>query len=66
MVSDDGEYEWFRTVRAEHLRALLTELGGNEEDDALDLLAERYCGQASYDLERRLHESRLPIELLVD
>jgi hypothetical protein len=40
--SHDGEYEWFETIRPEHLPRLVELLGGEPGTDLLDLLAERY------------------------
>jgi hypothetical protein len=44
MVSGDGEYEWFRTIQAEHVPRLVEMLGGEAGTDVLDLLASRYLG----------------------
>ena len=56
-VSDDGEYEWFTTVRATHVCHLVELLGGDQDSDVLDLLAKRYSGMGSYELERVIRES---------
>jgi hypothetical protein len=64
-VSADGEYEWFRTIRAEHLPQLVELLGGEPGTDVLNLLAERYTGENTGELERVLRESGLPVELFV-
>ncbi len=61
-VSDDGEYKWFKTVRAEDVPKVVTLLGGRTEDDVLDLLEARYCGAASYELEKRLRESDIEVK----
>jgi hypothetical protein len=61
-VSPDGEYEWFTTIQPEYLPRLVELLGGEPGSDVLDLLAERYSGSDSYELERLLRGSDIPIE----
>jgi hypothetical protein len=61
-VSDDGEYEWFKTIRAEDVPKVVTLLGGSTGDDVLDLMEGRYTGEASGDLEKRLRESDIKTE----
>ena len=63
-VSDDGEYEWFTTVRATHVLRLVELLGGDQDSDVLDLLTKRYSGMGSYELERVIRESDIPVERL--
>ncbi len=62
IVSDDGEYEWFRYVKAEHIPALIAALGGAPDEDILDVLARVATGGGSYDLERLLREEIVPCE----
>src|SRR5262249_4252245 len=62
MVSDDGEYEWFQKIDAEHLPKLLELLGGAPTDTVLEILKERFVGDGSYELERILRTSGIPIE----
>ena len=61
-IRDDGEYEWFNTVRAEDVPKVVTLLGGGTGDDVLHLLEARYAGEASYELEKRLRESDIKVE----
>jgi len=61
-ASGDGEYEWFRTIRAEHLQRLVITLHGLVGDDPLDLLEARWSGARSYELERLLREGEIPTE----
>ena len=64
LVSSDGEYEWWRTIRAEHLDRLVALLGGETGDiDLLDLLETRWSGVASYELESLIAESGIPNKL---
>jgi len=56
-ISSDGEYEYFYTVAAEDVPALVLALGGQPGTDIIDLLAQRYCGDASYQLEREIDSS---------
>jgi hypothetical protein len=64
-MSPDGEYEWFTTIRPAHLPRLIELLGGEAGTDLLALLAERYTGASSYELERILRESDIPLEVFV-
>jgi len=64
-VSVDGEHEWFQTIRPAHLPRLVELLGGEPGTDLLALLAERYTGAGSYELERILRESGIPVEVFV-
>jgi hypothetical protein len=61
-VSDDGEYEWFTTYAPEDVPKVVALLGGAPGDDVLDLLAARYTGAASYELEAKLRASGLPVK----
>jgi len=56
-ISSDGEYEYFYTVAAEHVPALVVALGGQPGTDVIDLLSQHYCGDASYQLEREIESS---------
>ena len=60
--ASDGEYEWFTTYAADDVPRIVELLGGDPGDDVLDLLEQRFTGPASYDLERLLRESDLPVE----
>jgi hypothetical protein len=64
-VSSDGEYEWFRTIRAPDLPRLLEVLGCPVGEDVLSFLAKRYSGSGSYELESSLREGDVPSELHV-
>ncbi|MDP8991534.1 MAG: hypothetical protein M3N31_00485 [Actinomycetota bacterium] len=64
-VSSDGEYEWFETIASEHVPRLTELLGGDPGIGILDLLEQRYTGNGSYELERVLRTSGIPIELFV-
>ena len=64
-VSDDGEYEWYETINVEHLGRLVELLGGQPEDDVLAVLADRYTGGGSYELEALLRASEIPMERFV-
>jgi hypothetical protein len=60
-VSADGEYEWFQEIAASEVPALLSLLGAQPEELILNVLA-RYTGKRSYELERRLRESAIPVQ----
>ncbi len=61
IVSDDGEYEWFETIDADHLPRLVVLLGGQLGEHILDVLERAYTGVGSYELEKRLRESDIPV-----
>jgi hypothetical protein len=63
MVSSDGEYEWFTTVAAYDVPRLIALLGGQPGDDVLELLERDWTGSRSYDFERLLRESGIPVNL---
>jgi hypothetical protein len=63
VVSGDGEYEWFRTIRAEELPLLRVILGCDPGADVLEVLEARYAGSESYELERLIRVSEIPSEL---
>jgi hypothetical protein len=65
MVSDDGEYEWYQTIDAADLPALVLALGGPVGAHVLDVLAARYTGEGSYELERILREGVVPVARMV-
>lgn len=61
-VSPDGEYEWFKTIAPVDVPRLVRLLGGGAGDDVLELLERDFSGPGSYELERRLRESDIPVE----
>ena len=61
LVSNDTEYEYFRTVRAVDVPELVELLGGRPGDDLRELLQSAWTGAASFQLERRLRDARFPI-----
>lgn len=63
MVSSDGEYEWFTTVAAADVPSVVALLGGRPGDDVLELLERDWTGDRSYDFERLLRESDIPVKL---
>ena len=63
IVSSDGEYEWFETIAAADVPRLVVALGGAPGDDVLDLLARDWTGPRSYDFERLLRESGIPVAI---
>jgi hypothetical protein len=62
-VSDDGEYEWVRTVAAADVPALLRLLGAPPGADVLDVLEARFTGPAACELERLLRSGAVPSRL---
>jgi hypothetical protein len=62
IVSDDGEYEWRRTIRAEHVPALLALLDASVDANVLDVLEHHWTGARSSELERRIREADFPVE----
>lgn len=49
-ISSDGEYEYFYTIAAADVPALVTALGGEPGSDVLELLVQRWSDEASYGL----------------
>ena len=64
-VSDDGEYEWFRTISRDDVPKLMGLLGESGDADLLDVLQRKWSGAHSYDLEKVLRESGIKVELFV-
>lgn len=62
VVSGDGEYEWFKTVRSQHINELRRLIGAGASEDLLDFLGEHFSGSASYDLEQLLRSGDVPVE----
>ena len=60
-VSPDGEYEWEKVIAEEHVPTLLALLGAPADADILDELAARWTGRGSYELERHIRESGIPV-----
>lgn len=54
------EYEWVWTVRAQHLPALLSALGA--EDDVISALEQRFSGDRSGEIGSFLEEHGIPYE----
>jgi hypothetical protein len=52
-----GEYEWWYTVEADHVPALVTALGGQPGSDILEFLERRYSGSEAYSLGKDLRAS---------
>lgn len=63
-VSDDGEYEYFLEMSATDLPRLLELLGAPSGGDVLAELASNWSGPASYELERMIDESGIPVKRL--
>jgi len=60
-VSDDGEYEWFQTIAAADIPRLCQLLGGYAGETILAILTRKYTGDRSYELERLLRDSDIPV-----
>ncbi|BBX27418.1 hypothetical protein [Mycolicibacterium alvei] len=56
-ISSDGEYEYFYTIAAEDVPALVNALGGQPGADVLDVLARNWSGDASYGVGRTIESS---------
>ena len=55
-VSPDGEYEYSYRIEATDLPATVAVLGGEPGTDVLDLLRQRWCGLAAYDIGAALRD----------
>ena len=56
MMGHDDEYEYFKTIAASDVPALVTLLGGEPGEEVLDLLARDWTGDRSFALERLLRD----------
>lgn len=63
LMSDDDEYEYFRTVAPEDIPALVALLDGRPDDDVLHLLASHWSGDRSFRLEGLLAAAPFPVQL---
>jgi hypothetical protein len=64
-VSDDGEYEYFKTYEAADVPRVVALLDGKPGEDVLDLLERSWTGERSWELDRRLLESGIPAKVHV-
>ena len=62
IVSSDGEYEWFQTIKKSELPKLIGLLGGRPEDDILE---ESWTGPRAADLEALLREGDVEVDRFV-
>jgi hypothetical protein len=62
-VSSDGEYEYFKTIAASDVPQFLSLLGAPADADVLDVLESNWSGEASWELERLLRESGIPVDV---
>jgi hypothetical protein len=62
ILSPDGEYEYWITVKAERFPQLLALLEASADADVLQVLAEHWTGKQSYELERLIRASGIPQE----
>lgn len=60
-VSADDEYEWFHTIAAADIPVLLELLRAPPGANILDVLSARFTGRQSYELERIIRESGIPV-----
>ena len=65
IVSADGEYEWFQTIKKSELPKLIGLLGGKSDDDILDVLEENWTGPRVAELEAQLRESDIEVDRFV-
>ena len=65
IVSSDGEYEWFETIKKTDVPKLIGLLGGKPDDDILDVLEENWTGQRAADLEALLRKGDVELERFV-
>ena len=65
IVSSDGEYEWFETIKKTDVPKLIGLLGGKPDDDILDVLEENWTGPRAADLEALLRKGDIKVERFV-
>lgn len=56
-ISPDGEYEWFYTIAARDIPVLVIALGGQPGTDVIELLEQRWSGDAAYSLGAAIRSS---------
>ena len=56
-IRSDGEYEWSYRFQSSAIPVLRAALGGTEDVGILDLLARKYTGAHSYELERIMRDT---------
>jgi hypothetical protein len=56
-ISPDGEYEWFYTIAAQDVPVLVIALGGQPGTDVIELLEQRWSGDAAYSLGAAIRSS---------
>ena len=56
-ISPDGEYEYWYSIAAEDVPALIVALGGPPGGDVIDVLIERWSGEDSYGLGAAIRSS---------
>jgi hypothetical protein len=64
-VSNDSEYQYFKTIAAVDVPRVLRLLGAPADADVLELLEARWSGDVSCELERLLRKSDIPVKLFV-
>ena len=64
-VSPDGEYEYVTIIAAADVPRFVELAGGTPGHGVLGLLADRWSGPASFELERMLRASDIPVEVRV-
>ena len=62
LVSDDDEYEYYRTIRRSHVPQLIEMLGARAGDDLRNLLAHAWSEDRSFELEAMFREAAFPVE----
>lgn len=64
-VSSDGECEYFYTIPAEDVPALVKALGGKAGGNVLDVLKQKWSGRKSYKLGELLEKSQIRLKLSI-
>jgi hypothetical protein len=64
-VSSDGECEYFYTIPAEDIPALVKVLGGKAGGNVLDVLKQKWSGRKSYKLGELLEKSQIRLKLSI-
>ncbi len=59
---DVKEYEWVYTIKRESLPLLIKALGGDERDDALQVMAEKCKGEEALEIGMVISENDVPHE----
>ena len=57
---DFSEYEWVNTIKKKDIHLLIKALGGNQDDNILELIKKKCTGENCIDLEGLISDQDIP------